>query len=356
MMPNTAFWQGKRVFLTGHTGFKGAWLAFWLKEMGADVFGFALKPPTKPSLFEVLDLASQIHHQHGDIRDLAVLHTALQKSVPDIVLHLAAQPLVRYSYDEPVETYSTNVMGTVHLLEAVRRTPSVKVCLAVTTDKCYRNLSLDRGYTETDVLGGFDPYSNSKACAELVSQAYFESYFQMRTNAPKIATARAGNVIGGGDWALDRLVPDTIRSFSQNQPVTIRYPEATRPWQHVFEPLSGYLLLTEGLWNGSLPSGEGWNLGPEREDAGPVRDVLDILCQSWGTPNPGWIQDKTEAPHEAKLLYLDNTKIKTQTPWRPKWNLRKSVEVTVSWYKHYSQNPQDIVDFSRRQLSEYLDN
>ena len=283
MTVNPSFWRGKRVFLTGHTGFKGSWLSLWLQSLGAELHGLALEPPTTPNLFTVAQVASGMASSTiGDIRDLATVQKAMQASQADIVIHMAAQPLVRLSYAEPVQTYATNVMGTVHVLESARHTPSVKAVVVVTTDKCYENKEWAWGYRENEPMGGHDPYSNSKGCAELVTAAYRNSFLQASGIA--VASARAGNVIGGGDWAADRLVPDILRAFEQNQPVVIRNPHATRPWQHVLEPLSGYLSLAEHLYTDGQAFAEGWNFGPKDDDAQPVQWIVEQMVTSSEQP------------------------------------------------------------------------
>lgn len=270
---NPAFWRGKRVFLTGHTGFKGSWLSLWLQNLGAEVTGYALQPPTSPSLFEVAKVSEGMNSIISDIRDLPVLLEAMQAARSDIVIHMAAQPLVRYSYQNPVETYSTNVMGTVNILQAVSKSPGVKAMVNITTDKCYENKESICGYREDEPIGGHDPYSSSKGCAELVASAYRRSFFQEKGVA--LATARAGNVIGGGDWATDRLIPDVLRAFEQNQPAMIRNPHATHPWQHVLEPISGYLTLAERLYTQGQAFAESWNFGPKDDDVRPVQWIVE---------------------------------------------------------------------------------
>ena len=328
---NPAFWCGKRIFLTGHTGFKGGWLSLWLQSLGADVAGYALPPPTNPSLFEVAKVAEKMVSTIADIRDLPKLQQAILAAQPDIVIHMAAQPLVRYSYQNPVETYSTNVMGTVHLLEVVRNTPGVKAVVVVTTDKCYENKEWLWGYREDEPMGGHDPYSNSKGCAELVTSAYRRSFFQ--DNGIAVASARAGNVIGGGDWAADRLVPDILRAFERNAPVVVRNPHATRPWQHVLEPLKGYLTLAERLYTEGQDFAEGWNFGPIGEDSKPVGWIVDQIAAMWGH-DARWQIDAGEHPHEANYLKLDISKARTRLDWRPALRLNEALELIVDWSKN----------------------
>jgi CDP-glucose 4,6-dehydratase len=329
---NPAFWHGKRVLLTGHTGFKGSWLALWLHSLGAQVVGFALAPPTNPSLFEVAQVGQGMTSVIGDIRDLAKLQAVFAEHSPEIVILMAAQPLVRYSYQNPVETYSTNVMGTVHLFEAVRNTPGVKVVVNVTTDKCYENKELPWGYREDEPMGGHDPYSNSKGCSELVTSAYRRSFFQEKGIA--LASARAGNVIGGGDWAADRLVPDILRAFEQNLPVIIRNPHATRPWQHVLEPLSGYLTLAESLYTDGQACAEGWNFGPHDDDVRPVQWIVEHLVSNWCN-GATWQLDGGTHPHEANYLKLDISKAKARLGWQPRWALGTALEATTDWHQKW---------------------
>ncbi|RYY17500.1 MAG: CDP-glucose 4,6-dehydratase [Alphaproteobacteria bacterium] len=312
---NPTFWSGKRVFLTGHTGFKGSWLSLWLQAMGADLTGFALAPPTDPSLFQAADVAQGMTSIIGDIRDAGALAHALVTASPEIVIHMAAQPLVRASYDDPVGTYATNVMGTVHVLEAVRRAPGVRACVVVTTDKCYENREWVWGYREDEAMGGYDPYSNSKGCAELVTSAYRRSFFGESGTAT--ASARAGNVIGGGDWAVDRLIPDILRAVVAGEPVVIRNPHSIRPWQHVLEPLSGYLVLAQSLWTDPTGAAEGWNFGPRDEDARPVQWIVEQLCELWGD-GASWVRDERLQPHEANYLKLDISKARARLGWEPR--------------------------------------
>jgi len=331
------FWQDKKVFLTGHTGFKGGWLSLWLQQLGAEVTGYALQPPTHPSLFEVASVAQGMRSIIGDIRDGAELSRAMREAAPDIVIHMAAQPLVRYSYINPVETYSTNVMGTVHLLEAVRQTPSVRAVVNVTSDKCYENREWVWGYRENEPMGGFDPYSNSKGCAELVTASYRNSFFNADNygeHQVALATGRAGNVIGGGDWADDRLIPDILRAISAGRPVVIRNPHSIRPWQHVLEPLSGYLQLAEKLYQGGVAYAEGWNFGPSDEDARPVQWIVERLTQQWGD-GASWQLDQGNHPHEAHYLKLDCSKAKMRLNWQPSWTLAQTLEMIVAWQRAY---------------------
>jgi CDP-glucose 4,6-dehydratase len=345
---NSTFWRGKRVFLTGHTGFKGSWLALWLQQLGAEVVGYSLEAPTQPSLFDAAQVAEGMTSQIGDVRDLAHLQAAMAEAQPDIALHLAAQPLVRYSYQQPVETYATNVMGTVNFLEAVRHTPSVRVAVVITSDKCYENREWVWGYRENEAMGGHDPYSNSKGCAELVTAAYRSSFFAPETygaHQVAVASGRAGNVIGGGDWALDRLIPDMIKAFHQGQPVLIRNPHAIRPWQHVLEPLSGYLLLAENLWNSGPEFVSGWNFGPSDDDAKPVSWIVDRLTNLWGK-GATWQLDGGSHPHEANYLKLDCSKAKLRLGWEPRLTLADTLEWVVEFYQGFysGQSARTIAD------------
>jgi CDP-glucose 4,6-dehydratase len=347
---NPVFWNGKRVLLTGHTGFKGSWLALWLQSMGSHVVGYSLTPPTNPSLFEVANVGKGMTSVIGDIRDLAKLQAVFAEYVPEIVIHMAAQPLVRYSYHNPVETYATNVMGTVHLLEAVLNTPSVKAVVNVTTDKCYENKEWLWGYREYEPMGGHDPYSNSKGCSELVTSAYRRSFFQEKGIA--LASARAGNVIGGGDWATDRLIPDILRAFEQSQPVIIRNPKATRPWQHVLEPLSGYLTLAERLCTDGQECAEGWNFGPHDDDARPVLWIVGYMVSSWGN-GASWQLDRGEHPHEANHIKLDISKAKARLGWEPRWSLVTGIQATTDWHQKWLAGT-DMKAVTLEQIKQYL--
>lgn len=326
-----SFWRGKRVFLTGHTGFKGGWLSLWLQALGAEVQGYALRPPSEPNLFEMARIADGMQSEIGDIRDGNMVKRCMTAFAPDILIHMAAQPLVRLSYHEPVETYSTNVMGTVHVLEAARVTGSLRSIVVVTSDKCYENREWIWGYREDEAMGGHDPYSSSKGCTELVVNAYRRSFFQSASVG--LASGRAGNVIGGGDWAEDRLVPDCLRAFERDEPLIIRNPHAIRPWQHVLEPLSGYLLLARKLWEEPAAYAGGWNFGPHEADARPVQWIVEHLVSQWGHV-PGWKLDEADRPHEAHLLKLDISKAQQRLDWRPRWSLETALRMITQWHRN----------------------
>jgi CDP-glucose 4,6-dehydratase len=348
-------WQGKRVFLTGHTGFKGGWLALWLASKGAIVRGYALDPNTDPNLFTAARIDSVIEDIRGDIRNPATLEPALQDFAPEVVFHLAAQPLVRLSYADPITTYETNVLGTARLLDAIRRTPSVRAVVSVTTDKVYENQETLRPYVETDPLGGYDPYSSSKACAEIVSAAYRQSYFPVARLAEHhvaLATARAGNVIGGGDWSTDRLLPDLVRGFLASQPVRIRRPFAIRPWQHVMEPLHGYITLAEHLLSANpAPYATAYNFGPNDDDAKPVGWIVSKMTEFWGD-GASWVLDEDEHVHEAGYLKLDASKATADLGWTPRLHLDNALELLVQWYRAW-QSGADMHAFTLAQIAAY---
>jgi CDP-glucose 4,6-dehydratase len=347
---DATFWRGKRVFLTGHTGFKGAWLALWLRHLGAEVSGYALPPEAnRPNLFDAAQLSSAIHSQFGDIRDLQALAGVLDACQPEVVLHLAAQSLVRRSYREPVETYATNVMGTVHVLEAVRRTPSVRAVVVVTSDKCYENREWPHAYREPDAMGGRDPYSSSKGCAELVTAAYRSSFME---KGAAIATARAGNVIGGGDWAEDRLVPDLVQHLARGEPVPIRAPGATRPWQHVLEPLRGYLILAERLVRTPQEVDQAWNFGPHDRSVVTVRDLAEAVLRHWGGGQLR-LGAANDGLHEANFLGLDWGKARTTLGWSPRLDFEETVRLTVEWYRGYYDDPASAARLTVTQIEAY---
>jgi CDP-glucose 4,6-dehydratase len=346
---NAEFWSGKRVFLTGHTGFKGSWLSLWLQKLGAEVTGYALNPPTSPSLFQIANVAKNMQSIIGDIRDLPSLTRAVQQARPDVVIHMAAQPLVRYSYREPVETYATNVMGTVNVFEAVRGCASAKVVVNVTTDKCYENKEWPWAYRENEPLGGRDPYSSSKSCSELVTSAYRDSFF--RSAGVAVASARAGNVIGGGDWAEDRLIPDILRAFTNREPVQVRNPDAIRPWQHVLEPLSGYLRLAERLYQHGPEFEQAWNFGPNEEDARSVKWIVEKMGEVWGN-GASWQLQKGDHPHESTYLKLDISKARQRLEWSPRWTLGTALDKVVYWHQSWL-NKLNMTEISFQQISSF---
>ena len=353
-MIDKIFWQGKKVFITGHSGFKGSWLCLWLNSLGAEVTGYALQPPTQPSLFELCSVDEQVTSVIGDVRNSEALTKAIVKAQPDIVIHMAAQALVRDSYKNPADTYAINVMGTVNLFEAVRVCKNVKAVVNVTTDKCYENKEWPWGYRENEPMGGYDPYSNSKACSELVTASYRSSFFNPNNYANHgmgIATARAGNVIGGGDWAADRLIPDCINALLANEKVMIRNPQAIRPWQHVLEPLSGYLLLAQRLYENGALFAEGWNFGPSDSDARSVEWIAEKMCTAWSS-DAAYIVDKGIYPHEAHYLKLDCSKAKEKLKWHPKWNLEQALQKVIEWVHEYREKA-DMYDICLKQISEY---
>lgn len=349
MALSPAFWSGRRVFLTGHTGFKGGWLALWLRELGAEVFGYALPAVATPSLWQVAQLAEVIPGQLADIRDAQALRQAVVDFRPEIILHLAAQPLVRESYRAPADTYAVNVMGTVNLLEAARQCDSLRAVVVVTTDKCYENREWVWPYREQDVLGGLDPYSNSKACIELLCSSYRASFMQSRGVA--LATARAGNVLGGGDWSPERLIPDILRAWQQGESLTLRYPQATRPWQHVLEPLYGYLLLAQALVEQGEAAASAWNFGPDAQGIASVAEVVEHLAQQW-VGSADWTQGAEPQPHEAGLLALDSSKARRLLGWHPRWSLQRTLEQTLVWHQAW-QDGQDMQAFTRAQIVAY---
>lgn len=342
------FWSGKRVFITGHTGFKGGWLTLWLHSLGAQVAGYALEPGSDPHLFGAARVADACESHIGDIRDTERLRSAMQDFKPEILLHLAAQPLVRLSYQEPVETFSTNVMGLVSVFEATRSVSSVRAIVNVTSDKCYENREWVWGYREIDPMGGYDPYSSSKGCAELVTAAYRRSFFAK--GSVGLASARAGNVIGGGDWAADRLVPDFIRSVTRGEKLFIRNPNATRPWQHVLEPLSGYLTLAERLFN-DLSLAEGWNFGPDEESVKPVQWIAETICNAWGD-GASWGLTSDADLHEAGNLSLVSAKARQQLKWQPRWTLETALQKVVEWHKAFNAR-EDMQKVCLRQIESF---
>lgn len=351
MVTNPDFWRAQRVFLTGHTGFKGSWASLLLTSLGAKVYGYALAPKNPEDLFVVANVQRDVSHELADILDFLSLRRAIEKARPTIVLHMAAQALVRQSYSTPVETYAINVMGTAHLLEAVRQVDSVKATVIVTSDKCYENMEWEWGYREIDRLGGHDPYSSSKACAELIADSYRKSFFGNQ-GLSRIASARAGNVIGGGDWARDRLIPDAIRAFSSGQVLRVRYPGAIRPWQHVLDPLLGYLRLAEQLAGGSGEFQGAWNFGPHASNELSVATVLGTLVSKWGQ-GARWEVEDAPQPHEASYLKLDCSKAHLNLGWQPQLDLSTAMSLVVDWYRAY-QTGNDMRQFSLMQINQVL--
>ncbi len=351
-MVKTSFWTGKKVFVTGHTGFKGGWLVQTLKVLGADIKGYSLEPSTKPCFFEAANVETGIISEIGDIRDIEKLSKSVAEFKPEVIFHLAAQPLVRYSYENPKETYEVNVIGTLNLLEAVRLVDSIKAVVLITTDKCYENKEWVYGYREIDPMGGYDPYSSSKGCCELLISSYRNSYFSQ--SKTKIASARAGNVIGGGDWSDDRLIPDLLKAIENNQEPILRNPLAVRPWQHVLEPIGGYMKLAEGLYNGEKGIDQAWNFGPNDTDCRSVEWVTNTILKLYDFQS-SWKQDQNFNPHEAQLLKLDISKAKNRLSWRPKWELRQSLEKIVQWHKTFlSDKGAELI--TKKQIIEYLEN
>lgn len=351
MSSSFSFYRGKKVLVTGHTGFKGGWLVSWLKFLGAQVIGFALPPDTQPNLFEAACVNRDMISTIGDVRDFDSLSQVFQQHAPEIVFHNAAQPLVRRSYREPVATYATNVMGTVHVLEAVRNSPSVRAAVVITSDKAYENREWFWPYREEDALGGHDPYSSSKGCAELVCAAYRSSFFS-RPNTARVATARAGNVIGGGDWSEDRLVPDIVRGIANGNPIVIRRPDSIRPWQHVLEPLRGYLVLAQRLCEGGCEYAQAWNFGPRDEDSVSVGELARHVVASWKRGELK-IERDPEAPHEAQFLRLSTGKARSRLDWQPALHLSQAIECTVDWYESYYRNPETAAAKTREQIQKY---
>ncbi len=348
------FWAGKRVFLTGHTGFKGGWMALWLHSLGAVVKGYALEPSTTPSLFAASRLGELVESEIGDVRDGAALAASVSAFKPEVVIHMAAQPLVRYSFAEPLETFETNVMGTANVLEAVRKAGTVRAVVNVTTDKCYENKEWHWGYRENEPLGGYDPYSASKACSELVSSSYRQSFFNESdydAHACAVASGRAGNVVGGGDWSADRLIPDILRDFENGTPVSIRNPNAIRPWQHVLEPVSGYLLLAQNLYEHGPQFAQAWNFGPDESSAKPVQYLVSQMVAHWDG-HASWTVDDGPHPHEAQYLKLDCSKAHNELRWLPKWGIAETLEAVVQWHRAFLAG-EDMRDYSVAEIKRY---
>lgn len=354
LVMDSSFWKNKKVLLTGHTGFKGSWMSLWLQQMGSKVVGFSKFIPTKPSLFDLAKVENNMTSITGDINDLNQIKQTIEKFEPEIVIHMAAQSLVRKSYENPVETFSTNVMGTVNLFEAIRTTGKSRVIINVTSDKCYENKDNKTNFKEDDPMGGYDPYSNSKGCAELVTSSFRNSFFNVDKydeHKVSLASVRAGNVIGGGDWAEDRLIPDIMRAIMKNQPVKIRNPNATRPWQFVLEPLEGYLLLAEKLWDNGQKYSESWNFGPNKNDIKPVSWILQRFSELWDRPINSEIEQH-EQPHEANNLSLDCAKAKAKLGWSPKTGIDSALKFTVEWYRQYMSG-KDLRMFTEEQIKQF---
>ena len=348
MEVNSSFWKGRSVFLTGHTGFKGGWLSLWLTEMGANVYGYSLEATINPNFCNIINLKNRIHNSTiGDIRDLSLLKNSIQAAKPSVIFHLAAQPLVRQSYNDPIETFTTNLIGTINLFEAARKIETVEAIVNITTDKCYENKEWDRPYNETDRLGGYDPYSSSKACSELATSAYRNSF--LSETSIKLASARAGNVIGGGDWATDRLIPDLFRSVDNNKILCVRSPQAVRPWQHVLDPLAGYLILAEKLVIHGKNFAEAWNFGPEQSGSQTVSWVLDRFKKFI---NVSWEVENTKKQHETTLLKLDISKAKSKLGWAPRWSLETAIDNTIKWHQAFKEN-YNMENFSIKQIELY---
>ena len=347
---NHSFWKDRQVLLTGHTGFKGGWMSLWLQSMGAKVHGYALAPLTQPNFFTSANVHEGMEsHTIADIRDAQKIKDLIKQVNPEIVFHMAAQPLVRYSYSEPEVTYSVNVMGTVNLFEAVRNASTVRAIINITSDKCYENRERQEAYSEDEPLGGYDPYSSSKACSEIVTAAYRQSF--LATKQIGVATARAGNVIGGGDWSDDRLIPDFFRAIAKKQPLIIRSPNAIRPWQHVLEPLSGYLNLAEKLYADPVKYAGAWNFGPSENDTQTVSWILNKFAEK--IPNATWQVDKNPQPHEAKVLKLDSSKARIKLNWAPRWSLDEALNKIVEWQSQFNSHD-DLKKYSMSQIADYV--
>lgn len=348
----------RRVLITGHTGFKGSWLSLWLTELGASVIGYSLEPPTEPNLFDFINLKDKVTHITGDVRDEKLLNSVFKKYQPEFIFHLAAQPLVRISYNEPKITYETNVMGTVNILEAVRKTNSVRVCIIITSDKCYENKEWVYGYRETDPMGGYDPYSSSKGCAELVTATYRRSFFNSKdygkVHNVALSSVRAGNVIGGGDWGEDRIIPDCVRALSQKKEIVVRNPRATRPWQYVLEPLSGYLLLGTLMYENGAEYSSAWNFGPNDESIITVEELVKLVIKHWDSGS--YTIDTSSHPHEAGFLKIDTSKARALLGWKPIYNIYEAFEKTINWYRYFynGMGNEELYEFTIKDIMEYV--
>ena len=349
------FWKNKKVLLTGHTGFKGSWLSIWLKKLGAELVGFSKDIPTKPSLFEVAKVSEGMISITGNIEDFAMIQKVVKENKPEIVIHMAAQSLVRKSYEEPITTFATNVMGTVNLLQAIKTTGSTRVLINVTSDKCYENKGTEKAFSENSPMGGYDPYSSSKGCAELVTSSFRDSFFNLKEferHGCSLSSVRSGNVIGGGDWAKDRLIPDIMNSISKRIPTQIRNTRSIRPWQFVLEPLFGYLILAQRMWEEGKEFSEPWNFGPDETDCKSVKWILEKISKEW---NDGfsWKEDTKDNPHEAEMLKLDCTKAKKRLGWKTKLDVTETIEWTVNWYKEYFKNS-DMKEYTENQIDKFV--
>jgi len=355
LVMSTQFWKDKTILLTGHTGFKGSWLSLWLQKLGANLIGFSKSIPTEPSLFEIANVKEEMTSVIGNVCNYSKLSDIITDYKPEIVIHMAAQAILRESYKDPIETYATNVMGTVNLLESIRNSNSVRVILNITSDKCYEPKKFPEDYKEDDPMGGYDPYSSSKGCSELVTSSFRNSFFNPKEfvkHKVALASARAGNVIGGGDWGLDRLIPDIMRGIFDNKPIRIRNPNATRPWQHVLEPLNGYLLLIEKMWTDGPEFSEGWNFGPSETNSKSVKWIVEKISQKWNQ-KISWIIDDNKNPHEENYLGLDCSKIRSKLGWTSKMNLDKGISLTIDWYKQYEQK-NDMKKVTEKQIDDFI--
>ena len=352
---NSNFWKNKKVLLTGHTGFKGSWLSIWLKKLGVELVGFSKDIPTKPSLFEIAKVSEGMTSITGNIEDFTAIQKVLKENKPEIVIHMAAQSLVRKSYEEPINTFATNVMGTVNLLQAVKTTGSTLVLINITSDKCYENKGTEKAFSENSPMGGYDPYSSSKGCAELVTSSFRDSFFNLKEferHGCSLSSVRSGNVIGGGDWAKDRLIPDIMNSISKRIPTQIRNTRSIRPWQFVLEPLFGYLILAQRMWEEGKEFSEPWNFGPDETDCKSVKWILEKISKEWDD-GFSWKEDTRDNPHEAEMLKLDCNKAKKRLGWKTKLDVNETIEWTVNWYKEYFKNS-DMKEYTENQIDKFM--